>query len=287
MTLRGQVETLGIVGAGNVGQAFGRLLASEFDLLLASRNRPIEAAAFAGSGARAVTLNEVAQASECILIAVPDSAVGNVAEQLSLHRPKAVLQTCGSLGPSALEPLPSRGTSCATFHPLQTFPDPVAGAAALRGSFFGVCGTGAAAKWCDRLAGLLDGSVVTVPEDRLPLYHAAAVIASNCAIGLADAAAELMNHAGIERAAASRALRPLIESSVANATTMVGAQALTGPVARGDSDTVRLHLDAMQGLPAPLRDLYREFGQYLVTLAVRRGLPPADAEEVRAALGGG
>ena len=282
-----QVETLGIVGAGSVAQAFGRLLAPGFDLLMASRSRALEAAAFAGNGARAVSLDRLAEASDCILVAVPDRAVGQVAEQLSAHRPEVVLQTCGSLGPSALEPLPSRGASCATFHPLQTFPDPVAGADALRGSFFGVCGSEAAANWCERLAGFLDGSVVKVPEDRLPLYHAAAVIASNCAVGLTDAAAELMDHAGIERDAALRALRPLIESSVANAITMNGAQALTGPVARGDSNTVRLHLEAMQGLPAPLRGLYREFGQYLVTLAVRRGLTPAKANEVRAALAGG
>lgn len=281
------METLGIVGAGNVAQAFGRLLSREFVLLMASRNRAVEAAKFAGGGARAVTLDKVAEASDCILVAVPDDALGNVAAQLSAHGPKVVLQTCGSLGPSAMEPLPSQGTSCATFHPLQTFPDPVTGVAALRGSFFGVSGGGAAANWSEHLAGLLGGSVVKVPEDRLPLYHAAAVIASNCAIGLADAATQLMDHAGVERAVASRALRPLIESSVANASTMDGAQALTGPVARGDSRTVRLHLDAMQGLPAPLRDLYREFGQYLVTLAVRRGLPPTEADEVRAALGGG
>ena len=281
------METLGIVGAGSVGQAFARLLAPEFKLLVASRSRARDAAAFAGSGAQAATLDELADASDCILLAVPDSAVGSVSQRVAPHDPEVVLQTCGSLGPSALGPLQCRGTSCATFHPLQTFPDPVAGAAALRGSFFGGCGSGAASIWCERLAVLLEGTVVSVPEDRLPLYHAAAVIASNCAVGLADAAAELMGQAGIGRDAAFRALRPLIESSVANALTMDDAQALTGPVARGDSSTVRRHLDAMQELPAPLRDLYRGFGQYLVMLAVQRGLPPAEADEVRAALSGG
>ena len=280
----GRPETLGIVGAGSVGQAFGRLLAPEFNLLVASRSGADEAAKFAGGGAKAVTLEDLAAASDCIVVAVPDRAVPEVAARLSARAPGVVLQTCGSLGPSDLGPLLGGCTSCATFHPLQTIPDPVAGVAALRGSVFGVCGTGAAAAWCDRLAGSLGGMVVTLAEDRLPVYHAAAVIASNCAVVLADAALELMELAGLERAAAARAVRPLMESSVGNALTMNAGQALTGPVARGDADTVRRHLDAMQDLPAPLRELYREFGQHLLPLTVRRGLSPADAEAVRLAL---
>ncbi len=280
----GRSETLGIVGAGSVGQAFGQLLAPEFAVLMASRSGASEAAKFAGGGARAVTIEDLATASDCIVVAVPDRAVPEVAARISGRGPGVVLQTCGSLGPSDLGPVLGRRTSCATFHPLQTFPDPAAGAAALRGSVFGVCGTGAAAAWCDRLAGLLGGSVVAVPEDRLPVYHAAAVIASNCAVVLADAALELMELAGVDRDAAARAVRPLMESSVGNALTMNAGQALTGPVARGDADTVRRHLDAMKGLPAPLRELYRKFGQHLLPLAVRRGLSPADADAVRLAL---
>lgn len=280
------METLGIVGAGSVGQAFGRLLAPHFRLLISSRRRAAEAAGFAGSGARAATLEKVAQSSDCILVAVPDSAVSRVARELSSHEPAVVLHTCGSQGPEGLQPLPEAGTSCATFHPLQTFPDPRSGATALPGSFVGVCGHGTALDWCRRLGRLLGAEIIVVAEDRLPLYHAAAVLASNCTVGLLHAASEVMEHAGVRRDLAFRAFRPLIEASLANAITMYGAGALTGPVARGDSDTVRRHLESLNDCPAPLRALYRDFGQYLVTLALRRGLPPRRAEELRTALGG-
>lgn len=280
------METLGIVGAGNVGSALARLLEPRFEVLIASRSRAGEAAEFAGGRARAVSLGSLAAASDCILVAVPDRAVRAVAAQLAAHRPGVVLHTSGSQGPSGLAPLPGQGASCAMFHPLQTVPDPDSGVAALPGSCFGLCGAGAAATWCGRLAALLDGTVVEVAEARLPLYHAAAVMASNCAVGLLHAASELMHRAGLERTAASHALRPLVEATLANALTMRQAQALTGPVMRGDAITVRHHLEAMRGLPAGLTDLYRECGLYLLSLAMRSGLPEREAREVQAVLRG-
>ena len=280
----GAVRTLGIVGGGNVGQALGRLLAPHFGVLIASRNRGGEAVAFAGGGARVCALEELGGACDCIVIAVPDSAVAAVATALAKNSPPAVLQTCGALGPTDLSPLPEHGVSCATFHPLQTFPHPEAGVRSLPGSAFGVCGSGEAATWCGRLARTLGGTTLVIDEDCLPLYHAAAVVASNCTIGLVDAASRLMERAGVQGSDGSRALRPLIEASLRNALTMGTEQALTGPVARGDAATVRRHLDAMRNDPGPLRDLYRALGHYLLAMAVRSGLTPEEAVALRLSL---
>ena len=275
------MRTLGIVGGGNVGQALGRLLAPHFGLRIASRSRCREAAAFAGGGAKVSALEDLGEACDCIVIAVPDGAVAAVAAVLAKHSPPAVLQTCGALGPSDLSPLPEQGVPCATFHPLQTFPHPEAGVRSLPGSVFGVCGSGEAKAWCHRLARTLGGTTVAIAEECLPLYHAAAVVASNCTVGLVDVASRLMEMAGVDRADGSRALRPLIEASLRNALTMGTEQALTGPVARGDAATVRRHLDAMRIDSGPLRDLYRAFGHYLLAMAMRRGLAPEDAVALR------
>jgi predicted short-subunit dehydrogenase-like oxidoreductase (DUF2520 family) len=134
------------------------------------------------------------------------------------------------------------------------------------------------------LARLLGGTTVRIAEERLPLYHAAAVVASNGAVGLVDAASRLMEMSGVDRAEGRRALRPLIEASFGNALTMETERALTGPVARGDAATVRRHLDAMRNDSGPLRDLYRAFGHYLLTVALRRGLAPEDAVALRLSL---
>ncbi len=278
--------TLGIVGAGPVAQALGRLLAPSFDVRFSSRSRAAAAAEFAGGGAEACQLGELAASSACVIVAVRDAAVPIVAGVLARHAPAVVLQTCGSLGPSDLRPLPQRGSSCATFHPLQSFPDGPAGVRALPGSSFGICGAGRALAWCRKLAGLLGGRAFEVEENRLPLYHAAAVTASNAAVGLAAASQELMRAAGLGPDEARLAISPLMEASFANARTMEPEHALTGPVARGDASTVRRHMDALQSENAELRGLYRAFSRYLASIAGRRGLTAEDAAELRAAVGG-
>ncbi len=279
-----QRKVLGIVGAGSVGQALARLLAPHFELLIASLRNAENAAAFAGGGARAVTPKALAGACECVLIAVPDSHVPPVAASLVGDGARIVLQTCGGLGPASMGARLDPGVSCATFHPLQTFPTPQAGVKKLPGSFVGVCGDGEALAWCERLACVLEATLVRITEDRMPMYHAAAVLASNCTVGLVDAAVALLEDAGMERAAAREALRPLMVASLENALTMESEQALTGPISRGDAVTVRRHLDAMRNLPAPLAELYRAFGLYLLPLALRGGLGTDAATEVRSAL---
>ena len=282
-----RTATLGIVGAGSVGQALGRLLAPKFMILVASRGRPDEAVEFIGPPARATTLEELANRSDCVIVAVPDRAVPSVAGQLAKRPPRVVVQTCGALGPSDLSPLPERGTACATFHPLQTVPDARSGVQLLPGSTFGVCGRGEEAlSWCRSLAQSLGGTTLSVSEDRLPLYHAAAVFASNFAVGLVAAATCLMESAGASRAEARRALRPLMEASMENAFTMSSVQALTGPIARGDAGTVRRHLDAMDGSFGTEQALYRQLARYLLPLAIRRGLEPEAVAALQALLDG-
>ena len=279
-----RTETLGIVGIGCIGQALGRLLAPKFEILVTARGRAAEAVEFIGSAARAVPLKALADRSDCVIIAVPDNAVPSVASQLAEHPPRVVVQTCGALGPSDLSPLPERGTACATFHPLQTVPDPQAGVESLPGSTFGVCGQGEASSWCQSLAQSLGGTTLSVSEDQLPLYHAAAVFASNFAMGLVEAATSLMESTGASRAEARSALRPLVEASVKNALTMSLGQALTGPLARGDAGTVRRHLGAMGEMFGTEQALYRQFGRYLLPLAIRRGLAPEAAAALQAVL---
>lgn len=232
-------------------------------------------------------LAALADTSDCIVVAVPDRAAVQVAARLARWHPRVVLQTCGGLGPSALRPLLAAGSACATFHPLQALPTRESGVARLPGSAFGACGPDPAATWCERLVRPPRGTLLRVPEERLPLYHAAAVLASNCAVGLVDAAVALLRNAGLEPAQALAALSPLLAASLGNALTMGTERALTGSVPRGDAGTVERHLEARRDLPQPLQSLYREFGRYLVGLAERRGLACSDAGALRRLLRGG
>ena len=81
-----------------------------------------------------------------------------------------------------------------------------------------------------------------VPEEGRAAYHAAASMASNFLIALEESAAQLMKSAGVEEP--REVLAPLVLRTAANWAD-AGAAALTGPIARGDEDTVALHLEAL------------------------------------------
>lgn len=132
---------------------------------------------------------------------------------------------------------------------------------------FAITGEGPAAAWAEEIVGLLRGQVLRIPADLRPLYHAAAVMASNYVVGLIDVAVMLMGAASIDRPAALEALRPLTLASVTNALTLGPAKALTGPIARGDLETVAAHLEALAQGDAWIEKLYRAIGLHLARCA--------------------
>jgi predicted short-subunit dehydrogenase-like oxidoreductase (DUF2520 family) len=260
-----------------MAQALGRLLLERGEPVaaIASRNpdRAAAAARFIG-GVEAVAFAELPRRARRLLIAVPDDALSALACVLSEAgmRQGSAVHTCGTRGPEALAALAAHGVSCAALHPLQTVATPEQGVMALPGAAFGITGEGPAAAWAAHIAGLLDGLILRIAADRRPLYHAAAVMASNYVVGLIDAAVALMNAAGVDEEDALRAIAPLVRSSSENALNLGPVKALTGPIERGDLETVSLHSKAMAQAPQSVREFYRAAGLHVVTLARRRGL---------------
>lgn len=277
-------DCIGVAGAGRVAQALGRLLAERGEPVVAVASRDTQRAAAAArfiGGAEAVPLPALARCGR-VLIAVSDDAIAEVAAALAFSgmRRGAALHTSGARGPDALKALAAAGVSCAALHPLQTIATPEQGAAVLPGAVFAISGAGAARAWAERIATLLGGTSLAIPPERYPLYHAAAVMASNHLVGLVDAAANLMELAGVAQEDALRALAPLTTSSLTNALALGPAQALTGPVERGDARTIELHLEALRLAPVPVRTLYRAAARHLVDLARRKGTPEPAARRL-------
>ncbi len=274
-------DAIGIAGGGRIAQAFGRLLRERGEPVVAVASREPEHAAAAArfiGCPLALSYAELASRVSRVLIAVPDDALVPVAAALATGLKGGVaLHTCGSRGPEALAALAAGGVSCGALHPLQTVATPEQGLAALPGAAFAITAEGPAAAWAERIVTLLNGLVLRIAAERRPLYHAAAVMAGNYVVGLVDAAVMLMKAAGVEQELALRALAPLVRAASANALALGPEKALTGPIERGDIETVALHWKALALEAAPLRDFYRAAGLHLVTLARRRGLPEASA----------
>jgi len=262
-----------IAGAGRVGTALGRLLSERGTPVTAlwSRNeaRARSAAAFISASTHVVPLEELHRYAARVLIAVPDDAIEVVAERIAAGAEglEAALHTSGILEGSALRVLTERGVSCGSIHPLQTVPSPERGVALLPGSLFAVEGSNAALEWAEEVVRRLNGTLLRLPPQAKPLYHAAATLAGNGVIALLSAAERTLARAGFSKPAARMLLHPLMEASLRNAVTLGPAAALTGPVERGDRGTVVRHWQALAGCEDDVRELYRAAALALFAVA--------------------
>ena len=208
-----------------------------------------------------------------VVIAVPDRAVASVAAKLagsSLPAGTPVLHTSGSIGVQALEPLAARGCSTGGLHPLAaaTSPD------ALRGVWWGVEGSGPALVIAEQIVEASGGQILVVPAGGRALYHAAAVLASNSLVALLAVAEGVMGRAGVPAEQARPALAALAGGALGAVERVGPVAALTGPIARGDVDTVRAHLAQLSRNECAV---YSALAREALALARQRGLDPATA----------
>ena len=124
-------------------------------------------------------------------------------------------------------------------------------------------------------------------EDKV-IYHAAAVIASNYLVTLVKLADDLWETFGIPREQATRALLPLLKGTLNNIENVGIPQALTGPIARGDIETVKKHLAALQKEAPDALSTYCELGLQTIPIAQAKGkIDEEKADELRAVLKAG
>src|SRR5256714_4553515 len=215
-----------------------------------------------------------------LFLAVPDGAISEMASRVARMNPPAALaevHLSGALGLDALIAL--EGNPRGSFHPLQSFPTPRE-PEAFRGITVAVdASTTALRRRLARLARELGAQPKHVTGRERVLYHAAAVYASNFVDVVLSEAVRMLGAIGWTEAEATRALMPLVDGAVANVRRRGVVGALTGPIRRGDADTVRRHLAAVDN-----PDLYRMLALVALGIAIEAGLDPAAARRTRRAL---
>lgn len=280
-------DRLFFIGPGRAGLSLGYALhqAGVADSLTYCGRRPDPPAhpLFIEGVARYVFgLERPGPGTSAVFLSVPDEGLEAMA--LALASQGEVQGGCtayhlsGALGTDPLAPLLGVGYSIGCMHPLQSLADPVLGADQLRGTYFSVSGDRGAVALARRLLHPLAGGVITVPVAKRPLYHAAAVFASNYLAGLIAAAGRLMAQAGVAEDEALEAILPLARGSLENLGRLGPVRALTGPVSRGDAETIRLHLRTLE--PREQR-LYASLGLEILKLAEEGGLDEEAAEVIQ------
>jgi predicted short-subunit dehydrogenase-like oxidoreductase (DUF2520 family) len=285
-------DVLAVVGPGRMGLALGSALIQA---------RAVEAATFFGrapeapphplfDGAdEAITyrpgFGPPAEGTTILVLAVPDDTVHEVANEVAAAGPAprgcVALHLSGALSTDVLAPLHVAGYILGSLHPLQTVADPWSGADRLRGCAYAIAGEPGALTTGRRIVAALDGQALVIPPALRPLYHAAAVFASNYVLAAAATVARTLSEAGISEEDAVAAALPLMRGTMDNVEQLGFGAALTGPVARGDLDTVRLHLSRLSPRE---RRLYSALGQETLRLARGAGLDPARADALESLL---
>ena len=283
-------EDLLFVGPGRAGLSLGYALwqAGAVNSLTYCGRRPDPPAHplfIEGMADYVFGLEGPAPGTSAVILSVPDEVLPEISIALAAHGEApggcVAFHLSGALGTDPLAPLVRQGYEVGTLHPLQTLADPVLGGRQLRGVHFAISGEPNALSTARRIIHHLGGVGVSIPVSQRPLYHAAAVFASNYLAGLLNTAGRLMAQAGIPEDEALAAILPLARGALENLERMGPARALTGPISRGDLETVRLHLRTLEPRE---RALYTALGKELLHLAREGGLGEEVAEAMEIAL---
>lgn len=240
---------IGFIGAGKVGTSLGKYF-SDSGTVMGYSSKSAESARFAAEFTSSKFYQSVEMlVNECdvIFITTPDGAISQVWEELkSLPiSGKAICHCSGSLSSDVFVGIDKTGACGLSVHPLQAISSKENSVHLLRDCVFSVEGDERMAQQMTLFLEGLGNIVKTISAKDKTLYHAAAVFVSNLPIALTQIGTDILKRCGFDDESARKALAPLIVGSASNAAQRGAVQALTGPVERGDAETITAHLSAI------------------------------------------
>jgi predicted short-subunit dehydrogenase-like oxidoreductase (DUF2520 family) len=268
---------VGVVSSGRVGAVVGAAWAAAGHHVVATSGvsrASVKRAAALLPDVPLLPPDEVVSGATLALLAVPDDVLPGLVRGLAAagsFRPgQIVVHTSGAHGVTVLEPAAAHGVLPLALHPVMTFTGRTEDVARLAGCSVGVtAAAGDEAAWSvgEALVVEMGAEPVRVAEDVRALYHAALAHGANHLVTLVRDCAETLERAGV--GPAERLVAPLLSAALDNALRH-GDRALTGPVARGDVETLRAHLRELGAVDPELAETYR-------VLAVRTARRASDA----------
>jgi predicted short-subunit dehydrogenase-like oxidoreductase (DUF2520 family) len=281
--------TIGFIGAGVTGTALAFQLWQQGYRIVAVNSRSLSSsdrlAATVKNCHVCRTAQEVADRSQSVFITTPDDIIADIAESLTWRTGQTVIHCSGVHSTDILEPAHKYGAYVCCLHPLQTFASIEEAINNISGSTFALEGDSSALDIARDMAKAMNGNVISLKAGDKVLYHAAAVTLSNYLVTLMKTAADLWQSFGIPQEEAVQALLPLLKGTVNNIERVGIPGCLTGPIARGDVETIRKHVAAMENTHPESLSVYRVLGLNTLPIALAKGrINLETAEEIRAIL---
>jgi predicted short-subunit dehydrogenase-like oxidoreductase (DUF2520 family) len=285
---------VGVIGAGRAGTALAAALARAGHTVVAVSavsDASVRRARAAFPGAVVTEPGQVIGLADLVLLTVPDDALPGLVAGLAVTgaplEGRMLAHASGRHGLAVLEPAARLGGLPLALHPVMTFTGRSDDLDRLPGTCFGVTAPDVLRTAAEALVIEMGGEPVFIAEEHRDLYHAALAGAANHLITLVTQAQDLLRAAGVPDPA--RLLGPLLSASLDNALRL-GDAGLTGPVARGDAQTVAAHVAALDAAPSASPAAvaaYIAMARLTADRALATGmLKPADAERLLDVLGG-
>lgn len=265
---------IAFIGAGRLGQCLARALAAQGCAIVSVSSRSQSAAQALAArlpACRALAAEQAVLCAELVFLTVPDDAIAPLAAALPWRTGQRVVHCSGATELAALDAAAARGALVGGFHPLQIFSDPERALALLPGSSVAIEAAPPLAAELHELAALLGLQPLALQPGTRATYHAAASFAASFLLSMLDEAVQVWAAIGLPPERALQSLLPLARGTLDAAQAKGLAQALAGPISRGDAGVVARHLQAFDGLGGEHGQFYRELSLRQLSLARQSG----------------
>ncbi|MEX2477518.1 MAG: DUF2520 domain-containing protein [Gracilimonas sp.] len=276
---------ISIIGLGQVGMTFLEVLSEKnFEITSVFNRSEIE------SSIQSKYPKTIFQAGlpekndplgDLIFLTVSDDAISEISTQLSRKingfDGKSIVHCSGTHSSKVLEPFQEKGATVASFHPIKAITKKTS---SFNNIWFDMEGDELLLTMLEELADLFGANSFRVEPEAKPFLHASAVVASNYLVVLADLVTKISAKGNIPEDIAIKALSPLMENTLSNIKELGVTDALTGPIARGDVQTIEKHLQSLDAEPG-LSELYKKLGAEAVKIAVRKNGSSPSLEKIR------
>jgi predicted short-subunit dehydrogenase-like oxidoreductase (DUF2520 family) len=273
---------ISVVGAGKVGSAILQNLSKKGYPVVSIIDKNIKSALRLATKVEckkySYNTSDIDKETEMLFITTPDDVIAKVAKEISADKKLKfknmfVAHTSGVQTSAVLKPLKSKGATVFSMHPIQSFPKDISINRLeknIQNIYFGFEGEAGTYSIASRLASELGGKIISIDKKLKPLYHIACVFASNYIVTNLNIVSEISSLLKIDNNW-SDVFRPLTYSSIENALTLSPKEALTGPIERGDLETVKMHIEALKKYAPDLMSYYLLFGVETARLARAKG----------------
>ncbi|PID77908.1 MAG: hypothetical protein CSB21_02955 [Deltaproteobacteria bacterium] len=219
--------------------------------------------------------NILVHESDIIFITTPDDIIHKVANEIASNNNelgnKIFFHCSGSLPSTILENLEKKNALTASMHPLQSFAGLLEEKNPFKNIIMGIEGNKQAVETAEIISKKLGAIPYFLKTEGKILYHTAAVTASNYLVTLTEKALELLETAGIEKEKGLNIITPLMKGTIENIISKGTKKALTGPVSRGDYETVKSHMEQISKKAPEIRSFYKIMCEETIKLAESSG----------------